>query len=373
MRLKSRYCIPFFLLLLGCDDPTSVGADRLTDQSLNVREQSVSMDVGSMPFSDISGDQPTVLVGGVEDPIGGSTRAVAYVSFADIVTTDAFASGPVTQATMIVRPTYRFGYTSNPLSVKIGAIEEVWSASGRKTDSTLAVISGDLGSADWASTDSLARITLDPAWLNSWQDDLKSGSGSNIPGLVLSSDANWVMGFNADAQLEVISGGDTLRFPVEQTFTEISHTGSSLGTLVDGSGETSTLEIAWSTAEDWQAVTLSGAKIVVDIDTSLIASQTPPGFERGALPSLRLIGIDTEDNRFEIETTGFSSSESAYVFSSSYLRAILQDASKGQSSLARFMVDVPVSLNTVARIPLVGGSGNTPRVKLVVVSPENGQ
>ena len=373
MRLKSRYCLPFFLLLWGCDDPTSVGADRLANQSLSVREQSVSMDVGSMPFSDVSGDQPTVLVGGVEDPMGGATRAVAYVSFSDIATTDAFASGPVTEATMIVRPTYRFGYTSSPLSVKIEAIEEAWSASGLKTDSTLALISGDLGSAEWVATDSLARITVDPVWLNSWQEDIKAGTARNIPGLAFSSEGNWVMGFNADAQLEVISGGDTLRFPVEQTFTEITHNGSVLGTLVDGSGEASTLAIAWSTEEDWQAVTLSGAKIVVDVDTSLIASLTPPTFVRGALPSLRLIGIDTDDNRFEIETTGFSASESAYVFSSSYLRAILQDASKGQSSLARFMVDVPVSLNTVARIPLVGGSGNTPRVKLVVVSPENGQ
>jgi hypothetical protein len=315
-------------VLAGCDDPSSVGLELVGGSN----GEPTSFVVEPSLFAgedgrDVTGGRDRVLVGVVDDPIGGTISAAGYLDFSPVgVLSSAFQAGPVSSISLRLATDYVYGDTLQTGSLFVYDITEEFVELGFPADSTIS-IGGVVTQTAFAPTDTLVVVEIPLTWVNA--DSVRSSTaGTALHGFQLTAtDLNSIVGFTDESVMRIVSGGDTTDFAVELSAT----TSERLTAPAPPEGRT--------IVQDTQGPTL-GLDLTLDLDTLsdavinrvvlqlfadslLIQDQTPANFVRPNPKSFDLIAVRKDSSLVFLEVATISD-EGILRFNSDLLRTTYQ-------------------------------------------------
>lgn len=315
--MNAKPLAPFFLLVAvlfsACEDPSNVGLGLIGESGgepevvsapiQTFEERSVRDVTGGAVIvqANVNNPAPRVLAGVVDDPLLGVTQATAFVDFGGVGgISDEFRDGPVTSVELLLRRDYVYGDTTSTVEFEVLDMTSSWDGLA-PVDTTLAP-GGLATTASVLASDRNVEIPLPQAWIDANSEVLRSTTfTADFQGLALRPvSGNAVVGFNtALSALRVVAAGDTVNYVVNRvlTTTDAPDRSADSPILQDGTGRGLALQLAPDVASLGPAG-VNGVVVRVPADTVASTSQTPAGFIRPLLPSLRLT-IRTQNDEGE--------------------------------------------------------------------------
>lgn len=372
------------LLLTACEDPSNVGLGLVGEE---VDAPDIIMVTPSrfdtVATSDVTGNVSRVLAGRVEDALAGTVEATGYVDFLSTTSaSDAFREGPVTAATLLLQPDYVYGDSLATLTLMLRNLVTEWDAQDATADTTLEA-AGEVTTATFRPVDSLVTVPLPAAWVEARDTTLRGTTfGTSFPGFELTATGgNAVAGFaRTGSGLQVVSGGDTLRFPIVETLTHLEQTSPPTFeqpervVLKDGLGLDVQLDVALGDLLDTFDV-INRSRLQVTIDTVLLRSNAASGFVRPLPPIVQLLVVDEAGASFFLDADGnpqpaaeTTPSDGVLTFDSPALRQVFELLAAGETDgLDHFRLRIPTASNSVSIAPLYDlATDDGPEVVLTV-------
>lgn len=287
-------------VLLGCEDPSSVGVELVDEQGDPILEVLHPTDFGAEPRADVTGQRARLLAGSVDDPLLGMIRATGYLDF--VSRFDSTSTATVTAVTLNLSADYVFGDTLMPLSFSLYDLVEDWNASGAPADTVLPL--GNLVTTfEVAPTDSLVQVPLPEAWVQAHAELFRSTDfEERFHGFALEATGNSIVGFAAlGSALEVATTADTLLYPHVRNLTSVARstppsTPPGLLAVQDGVGPVLRLDFDFE-QEAFSETPLNGAVLRLFADT-LALKMTPPNFVRPIQRTFDLVAVADDTTTF---------------------------------------------------------------------------
>lgn len=334
------------MLFAACDDPSSAGLELIDDQGsrpIVIVEPASAADEEAV--RDETGALARVLVGEVADPVTGTVAATGFFDFSEPVNpTSAFRNGPVTAVTLVLPIDYIFGDSVTTGSLVLSDMPEEWSSAGVPADSSLDVGS-EVVSTQFSPTDGSITVELPATWLDANEEMLRSaGSDTLFHGFALSTvGLDAVVGLEVEnVVLRVVSGGETLEFPVNRilTLTErMADPTLPAGTLLvqdtAGPGVALTFDL---TDNDLATAVINRSEIRLTVDTVVVTQNLPANFVRPLAVRLQLQAVTTSGSLIDVDNQLIR--DGGVTFSSDLIRAAMQGLAEDVGSVDHFRVIV---------------------------------
>ena len=335
------------------------------------------------PVPDVTGNNPgpqRILAGQVADPLLGAISAVGYIDFQTPATiSDAFRSGPVEEATLILARDYRFGDTTSTVMLTLHDMVEEWDPTNARADTVLSFGTPVLLTATLDPDRPTATLALPPSWITAQDATLRAETFStDFHGFALAPvSGNDVLGFSpVSTLLRVVSNGDTTFFPVSKTLTALSRSddlqlppGRIL--LQDGSGPG--IEISFDFEQEGLALSaLNRAVLRFTADTLFLAQEAPPHVVRPLVRRFTLAGVTASGLRLAIQEADLAA-DGSLTFSSQSLNNVVQSMLLKEDIFTRFQLSVPPGENTLNPILFHANPGDSdpPRAVLTITRAAN--
>jgi hypothetical protein len=383
--LYAKFAFVLLAATLGCDDPTGVGVELIDIRSgaPQVEQLYPAFQTNHVVY-DVTGNARRALLGSVEDPLVGGTRAAAALDFAipsTLVPSADFQQGPVEYAELQLVPDYIYGDTTSTIDVSLSEIFETWTATGNS--SSASIPSGpQITTATLRAADTLLVIPLPESWYKDPVTEVNLRSQDFVTlfqGFLVEPLNNGVVfGIDFDeSSMLVVSGGDTLNFLLSRNLSLVSRTSPASPppgrvVLQDGHGSGLGVEFDFASA-DLENVAVSRAVLRVLYDSLAADQQLPPNFVRPALTQVDFVGFTSDSVAVPLATS--SVTDGVLLFDGPVLRATFQDALIGQSVFDSFAlmgsIDLQPVQNTANVLILSDGTIDTdgPTMALTVIKP----
>ncbi len=357
-RLLAAVLISAFVL--GCDDPSSAGLELIDDIGAKPTielEEPVRAESGEI--RDETGSSDRILSGSVDDPLAGALAASAYLDFSEPVTPpSAFRTGPVTAVTLELVIDYVYGDTLGTGTLTLSDMTDEWPSTGVRSDTTLTP-GGEIVAAAFATSDTTVVVELPMAWIDANEENLRvAGSDTLFHGFqLIASDVNAVVGFDVSSSvMRVVSGGETLSFPVSRRLSTAARTvdpspPADRLLLQDTAGPGIVLEFDL-TDNDLATAVVNRGEIHLTVDTLALAAAAPANFNRPAVERLELQALTTSASILVLETARII--DGSVTFSSDLVRAAMQGLAEDVGSVQEFRIVVDVEENGIGTVVLQG-------------------
>lgn len=354
------------VLVAACDDPSSAGLELVDDQgSRPVVIVEAASGADQEAVRDETGALSRILVGEAADPLTGTVRARGFLDFSEPVNpTSAFRNGPVTSVTLVLPINYVHGDSVSAGSLVLADMPEEWVSAGVPADSSIDVGS-DVANIPFSPEDGTISAELPSTWLDANEAMLRSaGSDTLFHGFALSTTGiGAVVGLEVEnIVLRVVSGGETLDFPVNRilTLTErVTDAALPAGTLLvqdtAGPGVALTFDL---TDNDLATAVINRSVIRLTIDTLVVAQNVPANFARTPAVRLQLQAVTTSGSLIDVDNQLIR--DGAVTFSSDLIRAAMQGLAEDVGSVDHFRVIVEeeeagIGVAVVNGLTLAGG------------------
>ena len=352
MRLRFAWPLVMGLLLLtACEDPSNVGIGLVDEQGDPVVRSFGTSNFDTTTIDDITGNQPRVLVGQVDDPLTGMISATGYVDFVS-PGFDNDDNPTITGVSLVLARNYVYGDTVTTSSISLFDLVEDWTETTAKADTSLP--KGMLvTTADFLPSDTLVTIPLPESWIAANDAALRSDEfESSFHGFALeAAGGNAIVGFNESASsLRVFTSADTLNYNLTRTITGLARSGQPAALppnqvlVQDGLGQTVTFNIDLEDA-GLEDTPINGVILRLFADT-LVVKDTPPNFVRPLLRDIQLVGVD-ENGLFLTLGMATLTDDGSYRFREAPLRNVLQQQFFGNALIERLELRFTTSLNTI--------------------------
>lgn len=374
--------------LAACEDPSGVGLTVLNPDETDPRARTIPADsVVRTPFDDVTGAFVATnnladfrgLAGRAADPLFGTSEARAYIDFlAPQSFPEGFRSRPLEQVQLRLVRTYAYGDTTGAVTFDLFDVTEEWNAAGAVSDTLFPVAEAPFASFQVAAADSLVEVNLPADWIAANDTTLRHNSVTTLfHGFQIrpQEGAGAVFGFSARSQLRLISASDTVHFLASEIFSHVAWEPPAVEPegfrpLQDGSGQGIQLTFDLDTLG---STPVSTAFLRIDVDTTRLVENLPPGFVRTRPQTLTLFARSDSDDGGLVTEARFDKDRSAYIFSGSTLTTLFQRLVLGQTDLDQFVLAFPTSPSSLDALPLVlpeagpvDGPPRGPRAVLVV-------
>lgn len=362
--------LTLFLVVSGCDDPSSAGLEFVdedgTRPTSSSQEATAAAEVPDV--RDETGGDSRILVGTVIDPITGSVSTNGYLDFSEPLTPpSAFRTGPVTEVTVVLRPNYTYGDTLTTGSLVLSDMIDAWTSLSVAADTQL-VAGAQVTTVPFSPTDSVVSVSLPTEWIAANEPMLRStGSDTLFHGFqVTAIGTNAVVGFEtASAVLRVVSGGESLDFPVSRRLTTAQRLAPPTPpaerlSVQDTAGPGVRFEFDLS--DDTLATSvINRGEIRMHVDTTAFANNLPPNFIRPAVTSLELRARTSNGSTIVLGNSNIR--DGVASFSGSLVRAALQGIASDAGVIDYFVLVVAPDQGGLGAVVLnAPGTGLGPSV-----------
>lgn len=376
------------VFLTGCEDPSNVGLGLVEGEGAQPQRLTLSAEkVQETDHQSITGNQNTLLVGQVDDPLFGTVETVSSLDLqapATLPETFENEDNDISSVTLKLRRSYLYGDTTGTITLNLHSIPNSWEADRARSDTSISA--GNLiTSVTVAPEDTLVQISLPEAWIEDNNDLLRSGFSEFNPSFhgfqLQAPEASLVEGFNADdstSVMEVVVDDEAATFQISQELVTVKRTepvNSPSGNVVvqDGAGPAVTLDFPFDNDSLKQSV-LNRAQFFLPVNTETMDEQNPAGFVRPLPQALMLYGVTAEGQRRFLGAGGFSTEKSRYTFAGQELTRRMQDVLIGNVNFDHYLVTGPSpSAVTVSGALLFDQTHETrvPRATLTFIPAEN--
>lgn len=359
VRFATASCIALAILTAACDDPSSAGLEFVDDDEARptVAVENPTVVESESGIREETGQAPRVLTGTVSDPISGTVSGTGYLDFSEPADPPSvFRNGPVTEVELRLVRSYVYGDTLSAGMLTLNNMDETWTSTGVAADSQL-TSGGEAMTIAFATSDTVVSVPLPQAWIDEYGDRLSAaGSDTLFHGFELvSTGTNAVVGYaSSSAVLRVVSGGETIEFPVNRQLTTVQRlTSPSVPAdrllIQDTAGPGVAIGFDLSDNELDTAI-LNRGEIHVTVDTLSMGDEG--SFVRPRVQELMLQAVTSNDG---VVVLGVADVENgAAVFSGDLVRVALQGLASGAGVVDRFRVIVDVDEHGIGYVVLNG-------------------
>jgi hypothetical protein len=387
------------IALGACQDPSGVGLGLVDEDGgipggVVVAADSVTLDTAGEPATGGFGTpgspiqpQNRILVGRVEDPIAGTTEAVAYFDVrAPAAIPSGFRDRGITSATLRLARAYLYGDTTATLRLSLSEVASNWSPLGIPADTGF-VTGPALVTQDFVAADTLFEIPLPAAWVTANDLDLRSdSSASAIDGFQLRIDGpaplpGVIIGIQTSDETDVLSAlrlttdRDTVDFPLYEVFTSITRADSIQSPpdrLLLRAGLNEVVSFSFD-LDGLDTLAVAGAAVLLEVDRSLTDT---PGFTRPVPSELALFGVREDSSRALLARARLEDDEDeSYRFTSAPLTSAIQRGVLGEAEFVRFEAAPPSAPLSVDVLPVILGPAGPiedrrPRLVVTAISTQ---
>jgi hypothetical protein len=289
-----------------------------------------------------------------------------------------FFDTPISRVVLRLRPDYRYGDTTATVTFDIHEILESWNAPSLVSDTTLAVRGEVVTSFSVSAADTLVHVEMPVTWVEDRSPLLRAADfNAAFHGFQIRprDDSRLALGFDgARSDLLVVSGvgesADSVSYFTSALFSSVTRDVPPEGTLPqgliplqDGPSQGLTFGLRLDTLG---APALSAGFLRIEADTTLLVQNRPAGFVRPMSRTLVLYGIGS-GAPIQLGEGVFDTRRQGYVFSSTFLTGVFQDAALGRPLFERYAVGFPRSPSTLNVAPLVSTPAAPVRAVLLLV------
>lgn len=374
------------LLVSGCENPGSVGAD-LTDDRADIVIDTFRVDgITTSQYNWYSGDYAYFSAGQFNDPLFGNLRAIGMVKPSLPIAADTlFGPNSIMKMRIILNDDLIYGDPSAPQQFDVYLIDETWRGRAWLLNEEVEYLTDQLVASFSIEDQDSIDVVLDTSWVNIYRDyaqDTTAAADSayryEVGGLALvPTNTSKVIPLNSQQTRFVIeSPEDTLEIPLAEWAYSLNRGTPNIP--ANSMALHSTLENVLTFELDLSNVDIQGiakAELVLYQNESVMESSIAASAERPDAPTAELYIVEPEVTPEGITigrpvvTGDFSEADNAYHFTiTSIVQRIVLDGIREEE---RFYITLPN--NGTIRSSLIYGSQATDEnaPKLIITSLKN--
>ncbi|MFK7846352.1 MAG: hypothetical protein AB8G77_13725 [Rhodothermales bacterium] len=337
------------LLLIACEDPSSVGLGLVGDDTGQPITETLGLSTfEAAPEVGIVDNLGEVLVGTVNDPTMGGTNAVGYIDIRNNNSLpEDYRTGTIERAILRLENSYVYGDTLEALTLGLHEVLTAFSGFGSTLDS-IPDVGPELMQFTITPADSIVEIDLPESWITANDTALRAANFADaFHGFQLVPiSGNAVVGFHNSVTrltaLRSIVGTDTVNFSADKSITTLSKFSEANvppGRLAiqDGIGP----KIAFNfNIDSLQNVSLNRFSVRLPADQDVY--ETPANFFRPPIEVLSLHGVLGDSASLQL-AIGSLDDDGNYDFSSDIFHAVLQQFLLGAAPYDKYEIRFPSS------------------------------
>lgn len=368
------------LLLLGCDDPSAVGLDIIGEVGGEPVIVDLPPTVNDVTVVDqVTGQNPRVLVGHVEDPLFGTFRTHAYLDFGQMLGAEGFREGTVTSAFLTLQRDYLYGDTLGTIEFDLFGMPGEWAAGGATADTSLAY--GDfVASYTVSAQDTLVTLQLPQTWVAANDTTLRSTDFPNVfHGFHLRArGGNTILGYAAGlSSFGATTAADTVSYPQVRNLT-IRERLTPPGDSGDATPYQSTVgplvSLSYDVADLVDQFAVNRGTLRVREDSLRIQQSAPAHFVRTRPANLHLY-YRRADGLLQLVESSPRQENGDFFFASANLYLAMDQIMRGQmepgsfelrTQLAPAVNDPQIGINTLDVMLIRQEEGLRPDLRLVL-------